>query len=246
MYSAYIIDDESTAIDIIARYVEQTPFLNLLGSSTDSIEALMFIQQNDIDVIFLDIHMPKLSGIDFLRVINGKCKVIITTAYTQYALDGFDLGVVDYILKPISYERFLKAVNKIQAPITPKTDTAKTDSNKASEDNFMFVKADTKGKFIKVNFEEITFVEGLKNYISIYTETDRIITLLSIKEIEEKLTDKGFIRVHKSYIVALNRIKAVDGNQIVLKDKKYVPLGDTYRTEFFKILDLFMMESQRK
>jgi DNA-binding LytR/AlgR family response regulator len=245
MYSVYIIDDEATAIDILSRYVEQIPHLKLVGSSTDSIEALMNIQQNAIDLIFLDIHMPKLSGIDFLKVINGKCKVIITTAYPQNALDGFDLGVIDYLLKPISFERFAKAISKIQINSSIE-EAPKTDASKPKEDNFMFVKADTKGKFVKVNFEEIIFVEGLKNYISIYTDNDRIITLLSIKEMEEKLQDKGFLRVHKSYIVALNRIKAVDGNQIILKDKKYVPLGDTYRNEFFKILDQMMMESQRK
>jgi DNA-binding LytR/AlgR family response regulator len=240
--TTYVIDDEPTGVEILKTYIQQTPSLQLMGSSTNSVEALLSIQKNPVDIVFLDIHMPTLSGIDFLNVMSENKKppkIIITTAFPNYALDGFEHGVVDYLLKPISYDRFIKAVQKAALKDVPQTPHIET------EDDFIFVKSDTKGKFIKINFNEIKYVEGLKNYISIYTENERIITLLSLKEVEERLAGKGFVRIHKSYIVASSQIKAVDGNQILMKDKKYVPLGDSYRTEFFKVLDQFLMKSQK-
>lgn len=249
MIRTFVIDDEPTAIEVLSHHISQIPYLTLTGSATDPVQGLMQLQQNPADVLFLDIQMPKLSGIDVIKLLSGRTKVIITSAYTQYALDGFEHNVVDYLLKPVSFERFARAVQKLitdpASVLNLEQQPAKA-ANVLVEDDFIFVKADTKGKYIKVNFTDIIYIEGLKNYLSIYLGQERVITLLSIKEMQEKLVDKGFIRVHKSYIVALNRIKAVDGNQIIIQDKKSIPLGDIYRTTFFAMLNQYMMDSQRK
>lgn len=243
MISCLIVDDEQSAIDILKLYVERTPFLTLAATTRNPLEALTLVQNLSVDLIFLDIHMPQLSGIDFMKLLNGKSKVILTTAYSEFAVEGFEQEALDYILKPVAFERFLKAAQKaLNASITPSPKWQPADK----EDNYIFVKTESKGKMTKVNFDEILYVEGLKNYISIYTKEERIVTLLNIKDIEDRLPPNQFKRVHKSYIVALSNIKALDGNQILLKDvKAYVPLGDTYRTAFFEALQEKVMGGKK-
>ncbi|TGE26170.1 response regulator transcription factor [Hymenobacter aquaticus] len=243
MISCLIVDDEQGAIDILKTFIDKTPFLTLAGSTSNPLEALGIVQAQAIDLIFLDIHMPQISGLDFMRLLDGKSRVILTTAYSEFALDGFELNALDYLLKPISFERFLKAAQK--ALNTSMDSTARWQSAE-KEDDYIFVKTESKGKMTKVNFDEIVFVEGMKNYVSINTTEDRIITLLNIKDLEDRLPPKNFMRVHKSYIVSLNKIKALDGNQILFKDMKaYVPLGETYRTAFFEALQEKVMGGRK-
>lgn len=243
MITCLIVDDEQSAIDILQTFIEKTPFLSLQGSTTDPIEALGLIQAQPVDLVFLDIHMPQIFGLDFIRLLNGNTKVILTTAYSEFAVQGFELEALDYLLKPIAFERFLKAAQKALNSViepSPRWQAAE------KEEDYIFVKTDSKTKMVKINFDEIMFVEGMKNYLSINTKDDRIITLLNIKDLMDRLPPKQFMRVHKSYIVSLNKIKAVDGNQILLKDvKAYVPLGETYRTSFFEVLNQKMMGSKK-
>jgi len=227
------VDDEAYASDIIASFINKTPFLELVGTTTNAFEALNMVQENKVDLVFLDIQMPELTGIQFLKICGGKCKVILTTAYPEYALDGFDLDVVDYLLKPISYERFYKAAQKAQQIISPAQYEVLPAPNQAND--FIFVKGDTKNKFIKVNYNEILYIEGLKNYVSVYTENQRIVTYQALRELETQLPQPPFYRVHKSYIISLEKIRMIDGNALYIGDQS-IPIGDTYREEFFKIV----------
>ncbi len=243
MLSCLIVDDEQGAIDILKSFVQKVPFLKLVDSTTSPLAALDILRQHSIDLIFLDINMPEISGLDFMKLIQGKNKVILTTAYSEFAVQGFENEALDYLLKPIAFERFLKAAQKAlnQSPVTsPAWQPAE------KENEYIFVKTENKGKMIKVNFDEITYVEGLKNYLSIYTKDDRIVALLNIKDLEDTLPVNHFMRVHKSYIVSLDKIKAVDGNMIYLKDMKaHVPLGETYRNTFFSALQEHIMGGKK-
>ena len=232
MLNCLIVDDEQGAIDILRQYVEKTPYLTLAATTTNPVEALRLAATLPLDLVFLDIHMPQLSGLETMPLLTGKCQVILTTAYSEFAVTGFELDALDYLLKPIAFERFLKATQKAlkaQAPVTQPL--------AVPPDNYIFVKGESKGRMRKVAFEDIVYVEGLKNYVSIYTEQERIITLLNIKDLQDRLPAAQFMRVHKSYIVSLPHIKALDGNQILFRDGKAVaPLGDTYRRGFFEAL----------
>lgn len=239
MINCLIVDDEQGAIDVLKHHIEKVSYLNLVGASLGPLEALDKIYTEKIDLIFLDVHMPQLSGIDFMKLLKGRIRVILTTAYSQYALESYDLNVVDYLLKPISFERFLQSVEKAKEIIIPIEKTAEKNLNNAkNEDDFMFVKTDSRMQ--KVRFDEIQYVESLGNYVSIYTPKERIITLLTMKEIEEKLPEKTFIRVHRSYIISLEFLQYIEGNQIFINTKNPIPLGDTYRQKFFTMLDEFV------
>ena len=238
MIRCLVVDDEPLALNILEDYISKLPFLTLVKSTTNPIEALSLVQNGSVDLVFLDVQMPELTGIQFLKIANGKAKVILTTAYSQYALEGYELDVVDYLLKPIAFDRFYKSVQKVQALITPLTIPAAAVKEEASQQDilsdFIFVK--TEHKIQKVYLHDILFIEGLKDYISIFTATERIITLQIMKKMEEALPEKHFIRVHKSYIVALNKIDSIERNRIWIGDK-IIPVGDTYRDQFFKIID---------
>lgn len=243
MISCLIVDDEQGALDILTTFINKTPFLELRGAVSNPLEAISLLQSQPVDLIFLDIHMPQLSGIDFMKLLNGQSKVILTTAYSEFAVESFELNALDYLLKPIAFERFLKAAQKaLNTFVQPSAKWQLPEK----EDDYIFVKTENKGKMSKVNFDEIVYVEGMKNYVSIYTHDDRIVTLLNIKDLEDKLPPKQFMRVHKSYIIALNKIRALDGNQILLKDMKaYVPLGETYRPAFFQALQEKIMVGKK-
>lgn len=240
-----IVDDEESAINVLRSYVEKVPFLELVGTALDPLQALEQLRENKAELVFLDIHMPNLSGLDMMRMIPHSCKVILTTAYSEFAVKGFELEALDYLLKPISFERFLRAAQRaLAASQPPAAETAQPE--KAAhpektgfpemENDFLFVKTETKGKMIKVKFSEIMYIEGLKNYVSIFTQEERIVTYTSFIQLEE-LLPPSFMRVHKSYIVPLDKIKAVDGNQILLYNmKNYIPMGESYRSTFFNAL----------
>ena len=225
MVRCITVDDEPLALDILADYVAKVPELSLVASTTNAIEALTMVQNGEADLVFLDVQMPELTGIQFLKIINGKCDVILTTAYPQYALDGYELNVVDYLLKPIAFDRFYKAVQKV---ISSKLPENKSEQQPAG---FIFVK--TEHKITKVKLEDILHIEGLKDYISIFTPAERIITLQNMRKMEESLPPAKFVRVHRSYIVSLEKIEFIERSRIRISDK-IIPIGDTYRDVFFK------------
>ncbi|WP_129718241.1 LytTR family DNA-binding domain-containing protein [Pedobacter sp. SYP-B3415] len=226
------VDDEAYAAEIIAGYINKTPFLELVGATSDPFEALRLVQANQVDLVFLDIQMPELTGIQFLKICGGKCKVVLTTAYPEYALEGFELDVIDYLLKPIPYERFYKSAVKVRQMITPAAAPAPVHLP-VTDNGYLFIKGDNKNKFIRVEYNDILYLEGLKNYVSVYTGTQRLITYQSLREFEEQLPKNLFMRIHKSYIVPFSKIRMVDGNAVYIGDN-CLPVGETYRSEFFR------------
>ncbi|MBK0381983.1 response regulator transcription factor [Pedobacter sp. SD-b] len=240
MINCLVVDDEPLACDIIEDYISKIPFLNLYKSLQSPIEALSLVQEDKIDLVFLDVQMPELTGIQFLKIANGKCKTILTTAYPQYALEGYEHNVVDYLLKPIAFDRFYKAAQKAQDLINNNpsqnlvTITETTAAPQTFSHDFIFVK--TEYKIQKIYLDDILFIEGLKDYISIYTKTERIITLQSMKKIDEALPNHLFVRVHKSYIVALDKIESIERSRIIIGDK-IIPIGDTHRDYFYKMIE---------
>lgn len=242
MIKCLIVDDEPLALHIIEDYIAKVPFLQLIKATTSAIEAITIVQDGGVDLVFLDVQMPELTGIQFLRIANGKTKVILTTAYPQYALEGYELDVVDYLLKPIAFDRFLKAVQKAQKiiePVAAKPVAVKEEvPTQAPYDDFLsdFIFVKTEHKIQKVYLHNILFIEGLKDYISIFTTEERIITLQNMKKMEDVLPERHFVRVHKSYIVALNKIDSIERSRIFIGDK-IIPIGDTYRDQFFKMIE---------
>ena len=244
MIRCLVVDDEPLALHILEDYIAKVPFLQLVKATTNPIEALTMVQEGNIDLVFLDVQMPELTGIQFLKIANGKAKVILTTAYSQYALEGYELDVVDYLLKPIAFDRFFKAAQKAQGLIHPvaapqpvAAEPVQQQVQQQQQDfssDFIFVKSEY--KIQKVYLHQILYIEGLKDYISIFTPTERIITLQNMKKMEDTLPDKHFIRVHKSYIVSLNKIDSIERSRIFIGDK-IIPVGDTYRDQFFKIIE---------
>lgn len=231
MLSCIVIDDEEHAIRLLKGHIEKTSFLKLLFTTNSSVEGLDFINQNDVDLIFMDIHMPHLTGLELVRLIPTKNKIIFTTAFSDYALNAFEEGVLDYLLKPISYERFLKSVQKVMHLQQQK---------KEQTANEIYVKGDAKGKMIKINLDNILYIEGLKNYMAFHTNNahNPIIALLTFKELEDFLPP-SFIRIHKSFIVSLPKIMGIDGNEVIIKTEKKevkIPLGGTYRDNFISII----------
>ena len=221
-----IVDDEPLARDILDTYVSQIFYLTLIKSCKNAFEALSALQEHTIDIVFIDIQMPDISGVKFIETLTNPPLVIFTTAYSHYALNGFELNAVDYLLKPISLERFLKAAQKakdlfdLKQVKKPLVET---------ENEFIFVKADY--QTIKINYKDILYIEGLKDYVKIYTTKKMIMTLLNIKNILEKLPDSQFIRIHKSYIVSIAAIEKIDRNRIVFGEKR-IPIGDSFKDEF--------------
>ncbi|HEU4606700.1 MAG TPA: LytTR family DNA-binding domain-containing protein, partial [Chitinophagaceae bacterium] len=215
MIHCLVVDDEPLALDILVDYIEKVPFLSLVKASTSAFEALSIVQEQHIDLVFLDVQMPELTGIQFLKILNGKCKVILTTAYSQYALDGYDLDIVDYLLKPIAFDRFYKAVSKVQNHHQPQPVTAPLPGNVAPQTpDFIFVK--TEHRIQKIFIDDILYIEGLKDYVSIFTPSERVITLQHMKKMEEVLPSARFSRVHKSYIVAIDKIESIERSRILI------------------------------
>ncbi|MBS1523681.1 MAG: response regulator transcription factor [Bacteroidetes bacterium] len=228
-----IIDDKPLAIDILADYTRKVSFLELVGSTTNPIEGVSIIREKNIDLIFLDIQMPELTGLQFMKIAGKQCKVILTTAYSKYALDGFEHDVIDYLLKPIAFDRFYRAAEKAKQIISKPADKGIQPNIEISPE-YLFVK--TEHRIQKVNLKDILFIEGLQNYISIQTPNERVLSLQTLKKIEESLPLKDFMRVHKSYIVALRHISAIERSRIFIEDS-VIPVGDNYREGFYGIVD---------
>lgn len=223
-----IIDDEPLAIEVIESYVNQIPKLKLVGKCTNPIDAFEILQKNQVDLIFLDIQMPQLSGIEFLKTLKNPPKVIFTTAYRDYALEGYELGALDFLLKPISFGRFMKAINKIYFS-QPLITTASTSiASPSISKSFIYVKSDK--KMVKVYLKDILYVESIKDYVAIYTEDKKMVTKQKISYMAEKLTQHHFLRVHRSYLIAVNKIKAFNHSQIDIGET-VLPIGRSYRQQ---------------
>lgn len=235
MINCLIVDDEQHALDILVHYVENTPFLNLVAATTDPVEALNLTSTNKIDLLFLDIQMPIMSGIDLAKNIQGKSRIILTTAYSEFAAEGFELEVIDYLLKPIPLSRFLKATHRALNAIISSSIVIPNDDQLG--DDYFFVKTEFKGKMLKINIREIDYIEGMKNYVAIYHNGQKTMALLNMKDLEERLPKKHFMRIHKSFIVPINKISAIEGNQVFIKNvKAEILLGETYKPAFLEIM----------
>ncbi|MEP6466335.1 MAG: LytTR family DNA-binding domain-containing protein [Parafilimonas sp.] len=232
------VDDEPPALQVIEKYIAAVPVLELKAAANNAIDASSILQQNKIDLIFLDIQMPQLLGTDFIRSLINPPKVIFTTAFRKYAVDGFELDAVDYLLKPISFERFLKAVNKVMRLniIAPEHDLPfKIPQTNTDADTFVYLRADRKN--IKINFDDILFIESLKDYIKVVTKEKTVITKQSISSLEESLPIHLFVRTHRSYIVSINKIESYT-NELVQIGKYELPISRSYKHEVEKILKM--------
>jgi DNA-binding LytR/AlgR family response regulator len=233
------IDDEPLALDIIRDYAHKIPFLDLVSTFDNAIESLEYLKNRKIDLLLLDIQMDDLTGIQLLNVIKQKPMVIFTTAYDKFAVQGYELDAIDYLLKPISFERFLRAVDKAYDRMIPRVEPVVIDSivkppSIHVSDDYMFVK--TEFHLEKVKFSDILFVEGMGDYLLIQTHAGRIMTLQNFKKIEEILPKGQFQRVHKSYIVAMDKINKIERNRIYI-NQKIIPISDTYKKSFYDVLE---------
>ena len=227
-----IVDDEPPAREIIRRYIEQVPTLELVGECANAIQAFTFLQQQVIDLVFLDIRMPQLNGNDFLKTLKNSPKIIFTTAFSEYALEGYDLDVVDYLLKPIPFDRFLKAVNKASQGAVEKPEVSFQQEDKKNE-SFVYFRADR--KMVKVTLHDILYVESMKDYVKIITRNGAIITKQSITSVQAMLPEKEFVRNHRSFIVAMRHIKSFTSEIIEINDTE-IPIGKLFRNEVLKAL----------
>jgi DNA-binding LytR/AlgR family response regulator len=226
MLNCVIIDDEPLAREGMADYVKEIDFLHLVDTCENPVALMKLMDQHPVDLIFLDIQMPKMNGIDFLKIIQKPPMVIITTAFPSYALEGFQLNVLDYLLKPITFDRFFKAVSKARE-YHQLVNRATVQKTEATTDYF-FIKCGS--KYEKIHFEDILYVEGMQNYITIYTVKGKYVTLLYLKNLEQNLDSQAFIRVHKSYIVAIDKIEAIEGNEIFIQQHR-IPISRNYREQ---------------
>lgn len=228
-----LVDDEPMARDVLRRYIEKIPSLELTAEFNNGIDALVFLQENKVELIFLDIHMPELLGTDFVKSLRHPPKIIFTTAYKEYALDGYDLDIIDYLLKPIRFERFLKAVNKgfphsEENIIIP----SGNHSDKKSNHDFIYLRVDR--KLVKIILSQILFIESARDYVKLVTEEKIYITRQTISSIEAMLSGTDFIRIHRSFIIALNKIKSITKDTVEI-GKTELPVGKMYKNNFLKI-----------
>lgn len=231
-----IVDDEPLALDLIEDYVLKTPFLELVKKFNSPFQAMETIQSEKVDIIFLDIQMPGLTGIDFSKLIQHGPKVIFTTAYSQYALEGFKVDAIDYLVKPFSYQEFLKAANKALTWFNLVEQGGVKSTTEEPENKSIFVKSEY--KLIKIELCNILYIEGLKDYVKIYLKDQNkpILSLMSLKTLEEKLPSDLFMRVHRSFIVNLEQIVKIERNRIVF-GSVYIPIADSYKDQFQEFLN---------
>lgn len=229
-----IVEDEPLARNLITEYVKKVPYLVLVKACSGALEAMEVLRTTAVDLLFLDIQMPELTGISFLKSLQKKPLVIFTTAYSQYALEGYELDVTDYLLKPITFERFLKAVDKANQRISGVAPAPTAEKPAEVPSNFIFVKDGT--KLVKIRWDDILYVEGLKDYVTIHTRTQKVISLQRLKVLEEQLPVDKFIRVHNSFIIALDAIDSVHKDKIQI-GQALIPIGDTYKKDFREFIE---------
>jgi two-component system LytT family response regulator len=239
--TCYIIDDERHSIDIIKRYIEQTPGLELSGTSINPLEALEFFSESPApELTFLDVDMPQLNGLDFAELVNPVTKIIFTTAFRDYAPEAFEKNAIDYLIKPINYPRFLKAVTKVKLA----TDTNNNGLSDALA--YFFVKSEMKGKLNRVEIDKIVYIENLGNYIIIHLTDEKITTYLTLSEVLNRLPEDQFSRIHQSFIVNHLAIKSIEPGQIRLYTRFTLPIGGTYRAAFRLKMDNVILLSKRQ
>ena len=238
-----VIDDEPLARELICSFVKKTPFLELENSYASASEAVRSIIDGKVDLVFLDIQMPELNGIEFAKIIPPECRIVFVTAFEQYAIEGFRHNAIDYLLKPVSYSEFLNAANRalVWAELNEK---ARLAVEKDDEPQFIIVKSEY--KLIQIDISKITYIEGLKDYVKIYTEDSPncILSLMNMKTIEQRLPADKFIRVHRSFIVQMSKINVIERNRIVF-GKKYIPISDTYKKAFSAYQQIHTIVSPR-
>lgn len=231
MLKYIIIDDEPLAHEIIEEFCSMLPHVQLEKNCYNAMEAMQFLNENTVDFMFLDINMPKLKGLDFLKTLTNPPKTIITTAYKEHALEGFDLNVVDYLLKPFSFNRLVKAINKLSSTETSKTNVKKVAND--TESNRFFIKGDKKHH--QIDIDRILYIEAYGNYSKIFLKDEMIVSHDKISSYEALLSNSNFLRVHKSFIVAIDKIKFIEGNRIIVEEHK-IPIGQTYKANVNKLL----------
>lgn len=239
-YSCIIIEDQLPAQRILIRYIDDVPELELAGSFTDPLAALAFLRQNAVDLLFLDIHLPKLSGMDFLKILPYKPKVILTTAFSEYALEGYEFDVVDYLLKPISFDRFLKAVSKVIYPESssvPSTPSPTSAQQESANSNYVFVKSDR--TIIKIILDSIIYIKSEDDYTRVFTEGKNYFLSYTLKYWLDVLPNQNFSRIHKSYIINIAFVEKIEGNQVyITTEKRPLPIGRSFREDFMRRIDL--------
>jgi DNA-binding LytR/AlgR family response regulator len=239
MYKCFIIDDESHAIETLKKYALDSGQLEVMGTSQNPLEAVKYInEQKDIDITFLDIDMPEISGLDVADLIYDNTAIIFTTGHAGYAVQGFEKNISDFMLKPVSFTRFLKSLTKVIAELERKQ------QEEAKNNTYFFVNPGIKGKMLKINFHDVDYIEGLNNYIVIHTPPNNHIIYLTMKEIEAGLPSEIFIRIHKSYIVNINKVTLMEGNKIMI-GKLIFPIGSSYKEKLFKKIDSNIIRTHR-
>jgi DNA-binding LytR/AlgR family response regulator len=231
-----VVDDEALARKLLQTYIERIPYLELVATCKNPVEASGFLQSTSIDLMFLDIQMPQISGVEFLKTLAKRPLVVFTTAYEKYALEGYVLDVVDYLLKPFGFDRFFQAVNKVSARLNISTESAKVSPSSFEvapliEKDFLLVKSEHRVHRLK--YKDILYIQSMQSYVSYYTNKERILSLNTMKKLEVELPSHQFIRIHKSYIIAIEKIEVLEGNQIVIGKVK-LPIGASYREEVMK------------
>lgn len=236
---AIIIDDEPLAQNVIKQYAQKLPDLKIVESCNDAICAHKVLQNQDVDLLFLDINMPKLSGISFLKNLKNPPLAIFTTAYSEYALEGYELNAIDYLKKPFSFERFCKAYYRAEELLQLKQKAEGSGTSPQNTEEFLFIKSNKKS--VKVKFSSILYIEGLGDYIKIHLEGEKLVTNLSMKKILTLLPKEQFYRIHKSYIISIDKIENLEGNMVSINGNK-LPIGNSYRQEFMKLINHFLAE----
>lgn len=230
-----IVDDEPLARDLIRGHVEKLENFEIVAECSDAMKALNVLREKQVDLIFLDIQMPQITGTEFLKTLKHPPKVIITTAYREYALEGFELDVIDYLLKPITFERFLKAINKYYQMNQEEVQVfSGSSAEKLADESFIYIKENK--KVVKVHLSEIRYIEGLSEYVQVFTEKRKIITKTSMAQMEEKLISDNFLRIHKSFIVSISKIEAFTANTIEIQGKE-LPIGRSYKNAVLSALN---------
>lgn len=231
-----IADDEPLAREVISRFVQRIPSLKIVAECENAVQVMTSLQQEEIDLLFLDIQMPEITGTELLRILKKPPKVIITTAYPEFALEGYELDVVDYLLKPIQFERFLKAINKVFQQTLPvyKAPDQLSERSEGGENPYLYFRTDR--KIVKVMLEDIIYIEGMKNYVKIVTRSGNVITKNSMAAVEAMLSNDSFIRVHRSYIVSISKIKSFTGELIGVGQVE-IPIGKLFKNEVMKLLE---------
>ncbi|MBO9616539.1 MAG: response regulator transcription factor [Dyadobacter sp.] len=232
-----IVDDEPLAISVLQEYISQLETLTLVGTCCNAVEALLFLQKNKVDLLFLDIQMPKLTGIDFLKTLANRPKVIFTTAYREYALEGFELNVLDYLLKPVPFDRFLLAINKYHGnePANKLPQLLVPANENGINEQFIYLKSDK--KMIKVFLNEILYIESLKDYVKVKTVSGDVVSYQRISYLEEKLPDRRFLRIHRAYIIATDKIRSFNTSVIEVGGQE-LPIGRQYKADVMKVLGM--------